>query len=433
VLRLSGITQPWSTFVWQSHWFKAFLILAGSSGILSAADESNQLIVSKEQLAVSLEQAWETSWTRFYRSDTHLFYDYLTSYEDGKWLKHLPTAEEVKRQYPNECEYGTGMEDCMISAGVMLSLIVDRFLVTGEESLHEGAYEVFQGIQLCATAHGSAGFLARAVCHEDLKSIYFNSSRDQYTHAVHGLWQYARSPLCNAGIRKEIGTVVGGIADRMIRNVVPENDYDSLRADGTRDTRGISRMWNVNGHEAARLPMIYAAAWDVTGKRAYYQLWRKYVADAVRQSFDVEGWQPTYAFLQMQMSLELLAEMEPDPQLRKQMKQVMATVAQRCAVRADSAYERGTLLDLTEVCTDWRTGEGISFESGYRKIWYCIRESGEAALAQLAADQMFPDEQEELLKRSILRLDYDKVSSNGILFLQAAWWKHCARQLGADD
>ena len=53
----------------------------------------------------------------------------------------------------------------------------------------------------------------------------------------------------------------------MTRNVPPENDYDSLRADGSRDPRGISRMWNVKGHEAARLPMIYAAAREATGKR----------------------------------------------------------------------------------------------------------------------------------------------------------------------
>jgi len=295
------------------------------------ADETGPVANSGDQLAESIEQAWETTWTRFYRSDTHLFYDYLTSYDDGMELNHLPTADEIEREYPNECGYGTGMEDCMISAGVMLSMIVDRFSVTGETSLHERAYEVFQGIQLCATAHGSKGFLARGVCHEDLKSIYLNSSRDQYTHAVHGLWHYARSPLCSSETKREIRSVLADIADRMIRNVIAENDYDSLRADGTRDTRGISRMWNVKGHEAARLPMIYAAAWDITGNRIYHDLWRKYIADAVRQSFEVEDWQPTYAFLQMQMSLELLAEMEPDPQLKQQMNQVMATVAQRCA------------------------------------------------------------------------------------------------------
>ena len=52
----------------------------------------------------SIKRAWEVSWSRFYRDDTHLFYDYLTSYEDGKELSHLPTADEVARQYPNVYE-----------------------------------------------------------------------------------------------------------------------------------------------------------------------------------------------------------------------------------------------------------------------------------------------------------------------------------------
>jgi hypothetical protein len=60
------------------------------------------------------------------------------------------------------------MEDGMISAGVMLSLIVDRYAVTKDDALRERALDVFKGMRLCATAHGVPGFLARAVCAKDL-------------------------------------------------------------------------------------------------------------------------------------------------------------------------------------------------------------------------------------------------------------------------
>ncbi|EAQ76848.1 hypothetical protein DSM3645_25759 [Blastopirellula marina DSM 3645] len=61
----------------------------------------------------------------------------------------------------------------------------------------------------------------------------------------------------------------------------------------------------------------------------------------------------------------------------------------------------------------------------YRKVWYCIRESGEAALAQLIATQEnFPPQQQEFLAEAILRLDSEKVSSCGIFYLQAAYWKN---------
>ncbi len=403
-------------------------LATGSAVVMAQTDESKPGIaqhgpLSQRPLSQSTELAWEVSWSRFYRDDTHLFYDYLTSYEDGNELSHLPTAAEVVRQDPNVYGYGTGMEDCMISAGVMMTMIIDRYTVTKEESLRDRAHDVFQGIRLCATAHGESGFLARGVCHEDLKSVYINSSRDQYTHAVHGLWRYARSPLCSDKTKIEIGSILTGIADRMARNVTAENDYDSLRADGTRDTRGISRMWNVKGHEAARLPMIYAAAWDVTGNPDYRQRWRDYIVEAVKQSHVVEDWQPTYALLQMQISLEMLAEMEPQPQLKHQMHEIIKTVADRCASRAKGTDKRAETLDLTQACTDWRTDEGISNGSEYRKVWYCIRESGEAALAQLLADAPFPREQGMILRRCLTRLDYKKVSSNGIYFLQAAYWK----------
>jgi hypothetical protein len=376
-----------------------------------------------------VEQAWRASWTKFYSPRTRQFYDYLTSYLPGRELAHLPTAEEVARQHPNPYGYGTGMEDCMISAGVMLDTLVDRYAVTGRKALRERAYDVFRGIRLSATVHGVPGFLARGVCVEDRKSVYVNSSRDQYTHAAHGCWRYLHSPLCNNRTKIEIGAILSGFADRMTRNVTAANDYDSLRADGTRDPRGISRMWNVKGHEAARLPMIYAAAWDATGNPAYRDLYRKYIEPAVQQSFTVEESQPTYALLQMQCSLELLETLEQDADLKRQMREIMTMLAKRCAVRAARAERDGAALDVAAVGTDWRTGEGISTAGKYRKVWYNIRESGEAALAQLMNGTRLPEEGKERLARAILRIDYDRVSSNGVFYLQAAYWK--ARRLGA--
>ncbi len=425
-----------------NHWddFKhrvvmAFLLLIGLSFSMEAKSQENSKTSSQGSepqsppllttaVAESIDGLWQVTWKRFYLARTHLFYDYLTSYEPGRELAHLPTANEIQRQYPDECGYGTGMEDGMISAGVILSLIVDRYEVTKEAALRERALDVFKGIRLSATAHGKPGFMARAVCAEDLKSIYPNSSRDQYTHAVHGLWLYAHSPLCALETKEEIAAILSAIADRMTRNVIEKNNYDSLRADGTRDTRGISRMWNVQAHEVARLPMIYAAAWDITGKQTYYDLYRKYLEPAVEQSFSLNNKQRTYALQQMQASMELLYSLEQDPKLKQKMQQLMAMVAAQCEDRARSADKQAAKLDLTMLCTDWRTGDGLLAKGSYRKVWYCIRESGEAALTQMMAEDIaFPEEQQQLLKRAITRVDYNRVSSCGIFYLQAAYWK----------
>ena len=91
-----------------------FILLCSCSLSVSGAEpDQNELL--KQQI----EQAWQVTWTRFYRPETHLFYDYLSSYEPGKELGHLPTAAEVQRQFPNPCGYSTGMEDGMIARSVL--------------------------------------------------------------------------------------------------------------------------------------------------------------------------------------------------------------------------------------------------------------------------------------------------------------------------
>lgn len=390
--------------------------------IVDGATEDRSLD-QKVLLSAQMEKAWEVTWTRFYLPKTNLFYDYISSYETGKELSHLPTISEIQSQTPNECGYDTGMEDCMISAGIMMSMIVDRFTVTGEESLKNRAYQVFKGIRRCATAHGVPGFLARAVSHEDLSSVYPNSSRDQYTHAVFGLWLYARSPLCPPQVRTEVGEVLSAIADRMEQNVIEKNHFDSLRIDGSRDSRGISRMWNVQAHEAARLPMIYACAWDVTKNPRYRALWRKYVETAVKQSSGVADNVPTYALLQTQESLSVLLKLETEQALINEIQSVMSNLSDRCDARWRTAAKRAQTTKFNNLPSDWRKGGGLA-DPDYRKEWYCIRECGESMLAQLTEpNRKIAEDQLGLFNQLILDTDFQHVSSNGIFYIQAAYWK----------
>ena len=413
-------------------WIVLLACLPTWSGLILAA-ETNQhqqtpltagqkKSIPSVKLTESVNRAWDTAWKRFYKSETDLFYDYLSSYEPGRELAHLPTAEEVSRQFPNPYGYGTGMEDCMISAGVMMDMICDRYEVTHEEFLRASAHAAFEGMRRCATVPGAPGFVARGVCPENGTGIYVASSRDQFTHCVHGLWRYWHSPLSDAKTQALIREILNGIADRMTRNVTPENNYDFLRADGLPESRGICRMLKVQAHEAARLPMFYAAAWEIGKSEEHWRLYRKYVADAVRQSFDLQRSTPTYALLQMQASLELLATVESDPELKAQMHAAMQLVTRMAAMRAQNADRNAQQLDLTLVGPDWRKSGGLTGE--YRKVWYCIRESGEAALSQLMAGrEAFDEPQQQLLARALTRLDYGRVSSCGIYPLQGAYWK----------
>lgn len=422
-------------FLWST--FLTAAVFAFSVSATETARES-----SVERL---IQQMWDVSWERFFVPETGIFYDYLTSWEPGKYQQHLPTAEEIQRVFPNECGYDTGMEDGMIFAGTWLTAIVNRAHSSPDAQtqaeMKRDAHAVFSGIRLCATVHSDPGFLARAVLPADGKSVYPNSSRDQYTHSVHGLWHYFRSGLCegNEAEKEEICRILSLIADRMLRNVIPENDYDSLRLDGSRDQRGISRMWHVMAHEAARLPMIYAAAWDVCRESAsaelrakaetYHAAYRQFVGPAASQTLTLDAQTlrsrvPTYALLQMQCSLELLYRLETDETIRGELQKGLEMGFELARTRLENAEKGSQGLEMTYLFKDWRQKDGgIPWGTPVRKIWYSPRETGEAAMTQiLCPTREFPPESRELLERAIRRIQPDRVATSGIFYLISAYW-----------
>ncbi len=385
-----------------------------------------------------VEQAWDVTWNRFFHSGTETFMDYLSSYSDGRELAHLPSADEVKRQYPNPCGYSTGMEDGMILGGAMLSTLSDRYSVTADASLKSKAKRVFRGMNRCATVHNVPGFIARNVCVEDGESVYINSSRDQYTHFVHGLWKYYRSGLADDATKQQIKTRLSEVADRMLEFVTAENNYDFGRADGSRCPLGICRMWQVQAHEAARLPMIYAAAWDVTRNPVYHDQWRRYIVDACEQSKAPSKHNPAYALLQMQASLELLHQLEPEPELRAEIATTMQHVSELALERqrhTNLALKGLTPEQLAMLGPNWRNvPKWINLDTypnpqwgEYRRIWHVSREAGEAALIPLMSPNAEATaEQRAHLEEVMARIDYSAHSSCGVIFHLAAYWKLAA-------
>lgn len=414
----------------------SFLCLLSATAALVLAPHAAHAATLEDQMS----SAWEVLWTRFYLPKVHTFGDYLSSYEPGREQAHLPTTEEVKKQYPNPCGYSTGMEDGMILNGAMLSLLADRYAVTKDEALRARAAEVFSGMRTCATVHGVAGFVARNVCPDDGRSVYINSSRDQYTHFVHGLWKYYHSPLADEAAKAEIKTILTAVVERMIRFVTPENDYDFCRADGQRCPLGICRMWKVQAHEAARLPMIYAAAWDVTHDERYRTEWRRYAGEAVAQSAHPEPNKPAYALLQMQCSLELLLALEPEAGVKAQIQSVMQHVADLAAKHMAKVWEQFRTKDaatMSMLGPDWRTVPVWKNQKGYpnpqwgayREIWHLTREIGESAVVCLMLQPAALDtSQVQMLRDFLLAFDYTHNSSCGILYHTAAYWK--ARRAG---
>lgn len=250
-------------------------------------------------------------------------------------------------------DYGRGLEDCAILGGIALNGLCDAFDVTGDQRLRARARSIAVGLVNLGTVHGVKGFIARGICVEDGKSVCSLSSIDQHTLAIHGLWRYSWCPLCDNALKPEIRRVLSEVADRMAEQVTEANGWSFQQAVGRGDTRGICKMRFNRPHEGMRLAMVYAAAWFATGERKYRELFHTYLGEGVAKSMELadatpdellkmRGSMPDYSLLQMQLSLELVAEVEPDARLRHMVRACMAAPARIARGRAHALGSRDT-------------------------------------------------------------------------------------------
>jgi hypothetical protein len=409
---------------------KGYELLGGqvAQSILANLQASQQPYTD-EQLYSKADEAWRACWERFYDDRTHLFYDRVCSYDPKKRLAAMPTPDEISRQFPNRNGWGSGMEDCAISGGVMLSMICDRFEATRDETLRQPAGKAFDGMVLLGTLSPSEGFVIRGVCPADQRSHYCESSRDQYTWYAYGLWRYYRSPLSLPAEKAMMRNIIAAICARLERNVVAKNDWHIGREDGTFDGL-VDKMWHVLAHEAARLPMIYAIGADLTGNNRWRDLARRFSPEAAVQSKG-DSTKIAYALLQEQVSLEPLYQLEDSPELKRQWLEAMRLVSARASVFLGkcSGYSPP---DAEKVNLDWRSWPTRT-SLGYLvpvtpdivvKEDRTVRQTAEAALTRLLCPgvSLTPD-QLALLKQTIAQVDYSKAVMYGLYYTQAVYWR----------
>ncbi|MDO4570782.1 MAG: hypothetical protein Q4D38_10385 [Planctomycetia bacterium] len=328
------------------------LIFALVLPIRTNADETNaRALFSREesnQIYRALGEALR-EYDDYYSPKTHSYY--IRRVED------LPSVEQVRDLFPNPVGYGSGLDDSALYVGTLLVGVLDLYDLTKDEALRPLAYDAWFGMKRLGAAHRLRGVVTRGVAPQDGESIYITSSRDQYTHYVEALYRFYHSALAGEKEREEIRILLTTLADAMEEQITPENEFSILRADGSHDPRGLHKMWHVYAHEAARLPMIYAAAWSVSRERKYYDLYSRYAQDAIEQSLtlpskpqrELNAWVPTYCFYQMQCSLILMYEIEENPQLREQILHAISETKNVSTPRFAWVEKRGGLREYAEL------------------------------------------------------------------------------------
>ena len=394
-----------------------------------------------------INEAWDFVWEKLFWDETNLFYDYRTSLEQDGVIRSLPSPEEIALDIPNPCGWGTGMEDSMLNNGSMLEATIARYSLTGDSKMKRCAVKLFAGMKTCATISKSKGFLARSVSPVDGRSHYSNSSRDQYTHWVYAGWFFYHSGLSSEIQKEDIRNILVSFAERAEKNVTENTGYNLLREDGKNAL--VCQMWRkgIGAHEYLRLPMIYAAAADVTGDEHWKDLYEKYRTRALSESFKLEKeYQYAYALLQMQYSLRLLYEVENVQNIKKEYKKLMGIVANMAERYAISASQRLSPEDIemfSRMKEPWRKrpfrylnqklhGNLPYFCPEWDEIYYMktfkpLRETGEGIIIQmLCPDRSLPQEQLDAFCKVVEKVNFAKHTSYAPILLIDAYWLICA-------
>jgi hypothetical protein len=235
-----------------------------------------------------------------------------------------------------------------------LGQLADIYAVTSDEATIAQARTVFEGLRSLAHASERKGFVARCLLPGDpTKAHFLNSSVDQYTFFVYGLYKYYNSPMAGESEKCEMRELMRDIC------VMIERDGTIL---GTNGAPGwVSDIEAIRSDRSSRLLEVFLVGSDITGDRH----WRDVYLEKARENgharlrSQVDPFQvrfnyvpaqlrrgPEYADLnslwQTQYSLVPLVELETDLPLKAAHLEAMRTGA-RIAERYDN---RGVELQI---------------------------------------------------------------------------------------
>ncbi|MBR3998056.1 MAG: hypothetical protein IKI93_06900 [Clostridia bacterium] len=388
-----------------------------------------------------MENTWNFVWNRLFDPRTCMFYNYTVGHEHDAATRYLPEPELIQRLIPNPGGYGTGMEDCMLNAGLIMDAVIARYESTGDETMQEYAAKIYRGMELDANVSPQKGFLPRGVSPMDCQSHYIDTSRDQYTNWFYAAYRLYFSALSTEVQKESIRKCLTAMAEKMETDVIPENHWRFRREDGKFGFVG--QMWgDIHPHEALRLPMLYLLTWKTTGELYWKEMYLRYRNEALTKTLEhvpLSG--PTYAGLQLQFSVLLVYHLDDDPKVQETCLTFMRKMAEpyeAMAIRKAEELmtpEGAEWLEIPYV--DWRKSKfryaGCWGDYGYfvpepsdfreHQSYYPLRAVGEGvAVAAMCPGWTVSDAAVERLVRMAEFVDYDRHCTCAPIALIEAYW-----------
>ena len=258
-------------------------------------------------------------WDHFMHADLQMLYDYWWGVADFPWL---PTAAEVEGEDPNAAGWGTGMENCALSAAQVLPGALLRHELAPDERTEQEARALYSGLQRLFTAADDPGFLPRGLALDGI-SHYPNSSADQYTMVFHALHAYHCSHVATPAEQQAIQEIWQCTLRRWERDA-----WEDRREDG--DPAMFGDMDRVTSDRSGRLLAALLGGFVVTGDGHWHDVYRQKLEEddfaRLRVGLPPEG-AALYVYDQNQVAWRLLWELETDHDIRERYRGLMQVTA----------------------------------------------------------------------------------------------------------
>lgn len=328
-------------------------------------------------------QASQVMWRDFIDPHTFQVYTYL---DPGTRKPIFPTPALLADPRPNPGGWNTAIENCSLDGGVYLGGLVDRYAVTGKPDHAEEARKIYQGLRLIAQAAQRKGCIPRGVM-PDQKTHMPESSVDQYTMYVYGLWRYYRSPIPTESEKDEIRVIFDALLKRL-----QQDNFVILT-----DTGGPTRFGDLDRlmpSRAERLLAILLAGADITGDPHWRTIYTQMREPRLKHCRGLGG-QP-WVLVQNQCAFFILRHLEQDPRI--------------CNV-----YETSTL-EAAQNCVPWLSRCASATEQ--KEFLEKVVNPLEGALAiALTEDRDFIAQHLSAIKRVITTFDYSAPRCGKTLFV----------------
>lgn len=241
----------------------------------------------------------------FRHPDTQMFYDFAWA---DRGFDLLPTPEEVARCFPNAAGWGTGMENPALNAGQHLAGVVLRHQLGNDPGAAAEARWLATGLLRLFDAASSPGFLPRGLALDGV-SHYPNSSVDQYTMVLYGLYQYHESGIASAAEQQAIRRAWHHVLTRW-----EAAGWQDRREDGSAGFFG--DIGALRPDRSSRLLAALLGGWALTGEERWHRAYLEKVEEQNGARLNPglpRASSPLYVADQNQVAWRLLADLEEDP------------------------------------------------------------------------------------------------------------------------